>query len=144
VGDVHVGILGEIHPLLLHKLGVSKRVLFAECDIEELMTLARGEQKMQELAEFPSSDRDWTVTLSKRIHFDEVMAKINEVKPKIVESCALVSLFEHEKLGIDRHNVTLHFVYRDREKTISQEEVEKAHQRLVREVTNYLAEKYPE
>ncbi len=143
-GDVHVGILGEIHPLLLHKLGISERVLFAECDIEELMAFSRKEVQMQELAEFPSSDRDWTITLSKAIRFDEITQKIEEIKPKLCESFSLISLFEHEKLGLDRHNVTLRFIYRDRKKTVSQEEVEKAHQKLVHEVTNYLAEKYPQ
>ena len=76
--------------------------------------------------------------------YDEILSKICEVKPAVCESCSLVSLFEHEKLGPDRHNVTLHFVYRDSTKTVSQDEVEKAHQKLVQEVANYLAEKYPE
>jgi len=143
VGGQHIGIIGEIHPILLHKLGIEQKVLFAECDMQELMGLERKEVKMQELSEYPSSDRDWTITVSKKIPFDAIMTKIDEVKPVICESCSLVSLFEHEKLGEDRHNVTLHFVYRDKKKTVSQEEVEQAHQKLVREVTNYLAEKYP-
>lgn len=144
VDGAHVGIMGEIHPELLDKLGISQRVLFAECDMHELMKLTRKAPKMQELAIFPSSDRDWTITLSKKIHYNELMAKINELKPAVCESVTLSALFEHEKLGIDKHNVTLHFVYRDRSKTISQEVVDAAHQKLVSSVVHYLAEKYPE
>lgn len=144
VGDVHVGIMGEIHPELLAKLDVPQTVLFAECDMQELLNIARIPAKMQELPIFPSSDRDWTITISKNIRFNELMAKIDEVKPAICQQVSLTSIFEHEKLGLDKHNLTLHFVYRDKAKTISQEEVDKAHQTLVSGVLNYLAEKYPE
>ncbi len=144
VDDVHVGILGEVHPELLAKLDIPQAVLFAECDMQELMKLPRKEVKMHPMAIFPSSERDWTITLAKKINFDEIMTKINEIKPAICETVELAAIFEHEKLGIDKHNVTLHFVYRDRAKTVSQEEVDKAHKSLESQVVHYLAEKYPE
>jgi phenylalanyl-tRNA synthetase beta chain len=144
VGDVHVGIMGEIHPELLVKLDIPQRVLFAECDMQELLNINRSATKMQELAIFPSSERDWTITLSKSVKFAELMAKIDELKPAICQEVSLTSIFEHEKLGLDKHNLTLHFVYRDRAKTISQDEVDKAHQTVVSGALNYLAEKYPE
>lgn len=144
VDGVHVGVMGEIHPELLDRLDIPQRVLFAECDIQELMKLDRQAPKMQDLALFPSSDRDWTITLSKKIGYNELLAKIYEVMPEVCESVSLTALFEHEKLGLDKHNITLHFVYRDREKTISQEVVDTAHQKLVSNVVHYLAEKYPD
>ncbi len=144
VGDVHVGVIGEIHPELLQRLDITDRVVFAECDMQELLNLQRGVPKMREMAVFPSSDRDWTITLSTKVPCSEIMQKIEEVKPAICERYELISLFSNEKLGQDRHNVTLHFVYRDKEKTVSQDEVDKAHAKLVSQVSHYLAEKYPQ
>ncbi|MCE5293506.1 MAG: phenylalanine--tRNA ligase subunit beta [Chlamydiales bacterium] len=144
VDGVHVGMLGEIHPELLDTFGISQRVYYAECDMQELIQLSRAVVKMRALPIFPASDRDWTITLSKKIPYAAIVQKINEVKPVICEDVSLVSLFEHEKLGADKHNVTLHFVYRDTAKTVSQEEVDAAHQKLVSQVVHYLAEKYPE
>jgi phenylalanyl-tRNA synthetase beta chain len=141
---VHVGMMGEIHPGQLKAMETNQSVLFAECDLQELLKLKRKKSKMQPLACYPSSERDWTITLSKRVSFDDIMSKINHTRPLILESCSLVSLFEHEKLGADRHNVTLNFVYRDKEKTVSQEEVDLAHNQLVASVAHYLAEKYPD
>lgn len=142
VDGVHIGVIGEIHPELLLKAGISQAVLFAECDMIELMHLARKDVKMQELTHFPSSERDWTATLSKAIPYGEILHFLMQEKPAICEHISLLSLFEHEKLGKDKHNVTLRFIYRDRQKTISQDEVDKAHERLVSQVANYLAEKY--
>lgn len=144
IDGVHIGMIGEIHPQALAEYDINQRILFAECDMQELMRLPRKEQKMQSLAIFPSSQRDWTITASKKIHFDEIINKINEIKPAICEDVSLEALFEHEKLGLDKHNVTLHFVYRDKTKTVSQEAVDQAHQKLVTQVSQYLAEKYPE
>jgi phenylalanyl-tRNA synthetase beta chain len=135
VQGVHVGMVGELHPTLLRKLDIEAPVLFAECDLDELLRLSRKEVKMHELTLFPSSDRDWTITLSKAISFDALISEINAIKPALLEEVSLQALFEHEKLGVDKHNVTLHFVYRDRQKTVSQEEVDTAHSKLVETVS---------
>ena len=71
------------------------------------------------------------------------MAEVNRVRPPICDDVSLKAIFQHEKLGAGRQNVTLHFVYRDRSKTILQEEVDSAHQALVAKLAQYLAEKYP-
>ena len=134
VQGVHVGMIGELHPELLRSFDISQRAYYAECDMQELLKLDRKERKMHELAQFPSSERDWTITLNKSVQLDALFAKINEYRPAILEHFALDALFEHEKLGQDRHNVTIHFVYRDREKTVSQEVVDRAHNELVERV----------
>lgn len=143
VGDVHVGVLGEIHPELLAKLDIPQRVLFAECDMQELLNLPRKERKMQEMAIYPSSERDWTHTVSKQLPIGHILEKIREGRPQILESVSLVSIFQHEKLGEERQNVTFRFIYRDKAKTVQQEEVEAAHQKLVTTLAHYLQEKYP-
>jgi phenylalanyl-tRNA synthetase beta chain len=135
VSGRHVGMIGEIHPKILRVFDIKQRVFFSECDIQELLLLERKEKKMTPLAQYPGSDRDWTITLSKSVSFEAFMKKIDEVAPDILESRTLTSIFEHEKLGKDYHNVTIHFVYRDREKTVSQQEVETAHNALIEKVT---------
>lgn len=143
VNGVHVGVMGELHPQLLKMVDVPERVLFAECDLQELLNMPRPFCKMRPLAIFPSSERDWTITVSTKATFDVIMEKIQALKPSILETVSLVSIYKNEKLGADVQNVTLRFVYRDPAKTISQEEVEAAHDKLVTTVLHYLAEKYP-
>src|SRR5262249_20461184 len=131
VDGVHVGMMGELHPDILQKCDIPQRVLFAECDMQELLNMPRKSAKMQELSLFPSSDRDWTVTVSTRANFAEIIDEVMLHAPAICEEVSLKTIFQNEKLGSERQNVTLHFVYRSRSKTISQEEVETAHQALI-------------
>lgn len=136
LGNVHVGMMGQLHPSILKSVDIDQPLFFAECDLQEIWRVVpRQERKMQPLALYPASERDWTVTVSKESNFEEIMAKIREASPQILERVALVSIYDNEKLGPNKHNLTFRFVYRDREKTISQDEVEKAHAQLVSTVS---------
>lgn len=137
LGSHQVGVMGELHPALLQQFDCTGRAFYVECDLQELIMCGRNERVMKPLPLFPSSERDWTVTLPKTLHFEEILAKIYHARPALLEAVSLKALFEHEKFGKDAHNVTIHFVYRDREKTISQEEVDRAHNELISSVEKY-------
>jgi phenylalanyl-tRNA synthetase beta chain len=128
--NLQVGTLGELHPALTRKMGISARVLFAECNIQDLYALPKMERRFQELPQFPSSERDWTVTVPEKVQFVDIEKAYSVSPSPLCEQMELQSIFRSEKLGSDRKNVTLHFVFRDKEKTISQEEVEREFQRI--------------
>lgn len=139
LSNVHVGMMGELHPAILRSLGIDTRVLFAECDIQELWKLPRHERKMEPLPLYPSSERDWTVTASKKVSFEELFHLIESAKSPLLEDVSLVTIYESEKLGADQHNLTLRFVYRDKQKTVSQQEVDTEHARLVAKASDYIS-----
>jgi phenylalanyl-tRNA synthetase beta chain len=144
LSNVHVGMIGELHPSILRSLDIEQRVFFAECDIQELWKLPQQQRKMAPLPHYPSSERDWTITLSKEVKFSELLTVIQSEQSPLLENVSLIALFEHEKLGANRHNITLRFVYRDKGKTVSQEEVDSHHDKLVKKVSDYVLTKYPQ
>ena len=143
VEGLQVGTMGELHPQVLRQFDISQRVLFAEFDIQDLFSLQTKERKFVSLAEFPSSERDWTVTVAEEISYEEMKEAIELLKSPILESISLVAIFRHEKLGPDKKNMTLRFVFRDRFKTVSQEEVDKEHARITTETVAKLTHKQP-
>jgi phenylalanyl-tRNA synthetase beta subunit len=48
-------------------------------------------------------------------------------------------MFRAEKLGKGKKNVTLHFIYRDKNKTLEMEEVEKEHSYLIEQALQKVA-----
>ena len=136
---VHVGMIGRLHPAFLRSLGIDKPLFFAECDILELWRLLPQEaRKMKPLVLYPASERDWTCTCAKNVAFDAIIKKAYESSSSLLEECYLLDIYEHEKLGLGKHNLTLRFVYRDREKTVSQEEVDKAHADLIHKLFQHI------
>jgi phenylalanyl-tRNA synthetase beta chain len=131
VGDLKIGALGEVHPSIVKRLDVPERILFAEINLHELYQMRIPEEKVVDLPLFPSSERDWTITLSKEVPIVEILDKIHAISSDLLEEVTLIDIYESDKLGKDLRNATFHFIYRDKQKTIAQATVDAEHSRII-------------
>lgn len=141
IGDVQVGMIGELHPRTRLALGLEKRVLVAELNIHDLFAFAQKRAKFTSLPSFPSSQRDWTLTVSEDLPLSELENLVKKHSPTLLTHFFLLDLYKSEQIGKDRKNITLRFVYRDQFKTVEIETVEKVHQRLLSKVIEGLGAK---
>lgn len=140
VDALEVGSFGEVHPAIVKRLDVPQRIYFAEINLHDLYKVQGRQAKVKPLAVFPSSSRDWTVSLPIGITPEELLQQIRKVAKPLLEEVVLQDLYENNALGKGVRNVTLRFVYRDNDKTLEQESVDAEHWRLVEEM-NQLIEK---
>lgn len=133
VGSLEVGSFGEIHPSILRRLDVSQRIYFAELNLHDLMKVRTPEQKMEAIPVYPCSERDWTITVPESLTYKEIIQAIQSVPARFIENVSLVDIYRSDKIGKEMKNVTLHFVYRDKSKTIEQETVEAEHAHVTTE-----------
>jgi phenylalanyl-tRNA synthetase beta chain len=131
VDALELGSFGEVHPSILRRLDVSQRIYFAEISLQDLQQVRSPDQKMTPLAIYPCSKRDWTVTVSEDVTIESLMTKIHSQGSKLLEDIHLLDIYRSEKLGTGKKNVTLHFIYRDKNKTIEQEAVDAEHKRII-------------
>lgn len=131
VKESQVGVLGEVHPDRLHRLGIERKVFYAQFDLHSLMSLKQDERKMVPLPQFPGSERDWTVTLQKDLPLGSLIKLFKAFPSKLLKQSLLLDIYESEKLGKDKKNVTFRFVYRNDRQTIEQPQVDKEHARLL-------------
>jgi phenylalanyl-tRNA synthetase beta chain len=139
-GDLEIGSIGEIHPAIQRRLDISQRVIFGEFNLQDLLQIKKSLEKMKPLAIYPSSERDWTLTVKNSVSFAELVGLIQKQGSVILEEVSLKDIYQSDKLSPGYHNVTLHFVYRDSSKTIEQEVVEAEHQRLIKAVLQQLGD----
>lgn len=132
---LRLGVLGEVHPNRLKQLGIEKKVYYAQLDLHDLMGVTGKEKKMTSLPQFPGSDRDWTVTLHHDVPLGKIFQMIKAFPSKLLKEYYLLDLYESEKLGADKKNITFRFTYRSEKQTVEQPQVEKEHKRLVGEIT---------
>lgn len=137
-GDVVLGVLGEINPFILQELDIFERVYFAELNLEALLSLQQQKISVKELPLYPSSERDWTLSLLKKTPVEDVLQCIKALAPPLLEKVFLLSVFENEKIGLDRKNITWRFIYRDKDKTIASDTVEAIHTDLLQKVAQKL------
>jgi phenylalanyl-tRNA synthetase beta chain len=137
-GDITIGVMGEIHPRLLLKLDIHQRVYFAEINLNDILPLKKKGRVFSELAAFPSSERDWTVTLKENIPIATVIQTIERMKSPYLEHFYLLDLYTSDQLGKDRKNATFRLCYRDSSKTMAFEVVEQEHHKLTHSVAEKL------
>lgn len=137
-GELEIGSLGEVHPAILRRLDVPQPIFFAELSLPDLYKVRQQNQKFQEIPIYPGSERDWTIALAEAIPIADVLAMIRTMPSQFLENVTLKDVYRSEKIGKDVKNVTFHFMYRDRKKTVEQENVDAEHARLTDEVANKL------
>ena len=130
-GTPSLGVMGEVHPgLMSRKIDVPQRIFFAEINLNELMPLIPKQWKVADLAQFPGSERDWTVTLNDDLPIEAILNALRSVPSRLLEKVMLLDLYKSEQIGKDKKNATFRFFYRDMEKTIAFETVEREHARI--------------
>lgn len=134
IDAVDVGAIGEIHPDILHHFGISQPILFAECNLHDLFRLRKDAVKMVDLPTFPGSERDWTLSLSKEIPCERIFQLIRTFAPSLLEEVFLLDLYQNAALGEGVKNATFRFFYRDRSRTVQQQEVDLKHFSLIEKV----------
>ncbi len=133
VDEIKIGSLGEVHPAIIRRLDVSQRIYFAELNLHDLIQARQIQYKMKDIPIYPGSERDWTLTVNESISIQHIFDSIHSVPSEFLKFVNLVDIYRSEKLGEGLKNVTLRFMYRDDQKTISQEIVDKEHARIMQE-----------
>lgn len=126
-----IGSLGSIHPTILEKLDVKQSVYFAELNLSSLMTLSAANVIMKRLSQYPSTERDWTVTLPSNFLCDSLFHQIHSYQSPLLEKAELIDLYIFQEEGEEKRNATIRFTYRDPLKTISYEEAQKEHEQIL-------------
>lgn len=135
VGEIQCGIVGQLHPRVLHSFGITEKVFFFTLSIRDLVTCSSPPSRMKPLALYPSSQRDWTLSVDADLPVGKVVEAMSAKPLNILESKELISIY-HPKEGGKR--LTFRLTYRDKKKTLSQEVVDQQHARLVERVENFL------
>jgi phenylalanyl-tRNA synthetase beta chain len=128
-GEV-LGHIGELHPLLLKKFGIKKRVYFGEILLSTLMQKTKKAFHIQPIPIYPAIERDTTFIVNKSISYAFLSRLIEANRPELLTSYSLKSIYD-PKADEPTHNVTFHWVFRSDERSLTQDEVEKSMQKFV-------------
>jgi phenylalanyl-tRNA synthetase beta chain len=133
---LELGILGEVHPELQIKLDIPERIYCAELNLQDLLAVRSKPKKMEAMPLYPSSSRDWTVTVKEEVPVSQILTAIRSIDSPYLESFKLKYIYRSEKLGEKKKNVTIHFIYRDLNETIENRTVDLEHARVVEMATS--------
>ncbi|MCH5151207.1 MAG: phenylalanine--tRNA ligase subunit beta [Clostridiales bacterium] len=136
VEGVDVGHFGKLHPQVAANFEIEADCYYAELYLDKLFELARGEIKYQPFAKFPSVSRDFAFLCEEEVAAQDVLDEFLSLP--LVESAELFDVYRDDKLGTGKKSLAVNVVFRDRNKTLQDADIEKQAGKALRN----LKEKY--
>ena len=134
VGRDVISILGEVHPVVLNNYDIEKRVYLAEINISKLEKYSRNNKKYVEVPKFPAVERDIAIIVDESVEVGQIEKIITKKAKKLLEGLKLFDIYRNEKLGENKKSVAYALTFRDKNKTLSDEEVNIAMENIIAEL----------
>lgn len=124
--------LGTVSPALAKKFDVRQPVFAAEIVWPVLLKLiSRVKVKFQEMPKFPEVRRDLALLVDESVSYAELSNAAFKAVKKILKQVTLFDVYRGDKIPEGKKQYALNFVLQDPEKTLTDNEVEKAMSRLL-------------
>ena len=138
---VLLGYLGELHPQESRRLDLREPCATFELDLERLLAYDLSPRKALTIAappRFPAVTRDLAVVLDKEFPASAVVKTIEQIDAPFLESVELFDSYEGKSIPEGKKSLALSIKYRGKDRTLTDEEVNRAHAALVEEVLGRL------
>lgn len=122
-GDVRLGFLGEIHPLVAEEYGIGARAYVAVLDLPAIEETASFDRVYQGLARFPAVSRDISMVVPRDVTAGQIERIIRQRGGKILESLLLFDIYEGEQIREGFKSMAYALSFRDPAKTLEDADV---------------------
>jgi phenylalanyl-tRNA synthetase beta chain len=133
-----LGYVGSLHPQIAKVLDLEPPPWTFELDFEKLESYASRRITFQPLPKYPTVVRDLAIVADERFEAKSVLDTIASCSDLPVESVRLFDLYRGNPLPAGRKSLAYSIAYRARDRTLTDDEVNRLHQSLIERVTREL------
>ena len=130
-GKLPLGELGQLLPALAKKYDLRDAVFLAEFNLDLLLAKRNAARSFKPLPQFPSSRRDVAMLVPEATTHESVLQAVKQAKPAHLESAELFDVFRGQNIPAGQKSVAYAFTYRGADKTLTDHEVNAAHEKVV-------------
>ncbi len=127
-----IGYLGELHPAEAIRLDLNSPCVLTELDLGHL--IAYGCVPLQEVTsppKYPAIRRDLALVVDRDISAARVIASIRENASPLLQGVEVFDVYEGESIAPGKKSMALACRYRGKDRTLTDEEVNRAHGELI-------------
>ncbi|MBI5156259.1 phenylalanine--tRNA ligase subunit beta [Candidatus Peregrinibacteria bacterium] len=124
-----IGAIFEIHPAVRARFDLTHRSAAATFHVTDLLDIPSGVKLAAATPHFPAVTYDLTVKRTHQKPFAGLMGKLEKSDP-LLESVAVHDLYSGAPLRENEYNLTLRCTYRSADRTLTEEEAKKAHEKV--------------
>ena len=129
MGKKILGFLCELHPSAKKEYGL-KNASVIELDLAALLEMKTSLPKAEAPSKYPSVSRDLALVLPKETTYEDLSKEIKKAD-KLVKEVSLFDVYEGEGIADGKKSLALTITFLDKEKTLKDEEVKAATERVL-------------
>ncbi|MEI6456141.1 MAG: phenylalanine--tRNA ligase subunit beta [bacterium] len=131
--------LGTIRESVLKSFDCKQPVLYAEWNWDNLLTLLTAKEiQFREINKFPEVRRDLALLLDKSVTFEEIERVAYETERRLIRNTGLFDVYEGKNIEEGKKSYAVNFILQDETKTLTDEEIEKTMEKLIKAFTTKL------
>jgi phenylalanyl-tRNA synthetase beta chain len=118
-----VGWLGELHPRLVRELGFVGSPMLFEIDIGKALRVVYP--PYTEVSRFPQVRRDLAVVVEDAVSSDAILARVRAAASSLLRQVVMFDVYRGPGIESGRKSVALGLILQDKERTLTDEEVDR-------------------
>ncbi len=130
-GKLPLGEIGLVSPLLAKKYDLRDAVLLAELNLDQLIARRSAGKSYKSLPQFPSSRRDVAMLVHEAVTHEAVLQTVKQAKAANLETVELFDVFRGKNVPEGQKSLAYAFTYRAADKTLTDADVNGAHDKVV-------------
>ena len=132
VADAVIGVVGEVHPVVMDRLGLeSPQVAAFELYLGPILAaLPEGQQQFEPLPRYPSATRDLALVMPTDVDAGQVTRLI--LRHRGVDRADLFDIYVGENIAEGTKSLAFHVYFQARDRTLTNEEVNRSLDGLLR------------
>ncbi|MBO0724756.1 MAG: phenylalanine--tRNA ligase subunit beta [Blastocatellia bacterium] len=132
LGDEVIGVVGQLHPRIAARYKFKQPVFVADLNLKMMLLAERTKVRYHPLPKFPTVVRDLALLINTSVQFAGVERAIKELKIPELIGVKLFDLYAGKELPPGKHSIALSLHYRAPDRTLTVEDVNAAHDRVVK------------
>ncbi len=134
-GGTVLGWVGELHPLACAAYDAQAPVVAFELDVDALAKAARPARDYVDVPTFPAVSIDQAFVVDEGVTHERLEQCMTSAGGKLLSDVRLFDVYRDEKrIGAGKKSMAYALTYRAADRTLTSEEVDKAHAKLVKKV----------
>ena len=129
-GKTVLGTAGCVHPAVLQAFDIDYETFLFEANLNLVETKLQSKVIFKPFSRQVSTTRDISMEMDEHKTHESVLAQIKGFNVKNLVSVELKSIYQGDKIAAGKKNMVYSFVYQSMDTTLTDEEVNKAHNKL--------------
>lgn len=129
-----LGCLGRIDDKVAKAFGLRQDAYVFELDMNAILALRKERPRFTQLPRFPFVDRDLAIVLDRETESARVLDYILGMGEDFLTEATIFDAYEGKQLGENKKSLAFRLLYRSKERTLTDEEVNAVHERITARV----------